>query len=54
MFSHALIEEECLEYYNNLGLNEYYFQTTAPEMIAKNLQARTHTQHTHKTHQRPQ
>eukprot|EP00923_Selenidium_pygospionis_P030145 GHVN01053541.1.p1 GENE.GHVN01053541.1~~GHVN01053541.1.p1 ORF type:complete len:1028 (+),score=161.33 GHVN01053541.1:638-3721(+) len=32
-----MIQEEAFSYYNNLGLNEYYFQTASPSMIANNL-----------------
>lgn len=38
MFSTVMVDTEAEEYYNNLGLNEYYFQTASPQMIASNLQ----------------
>eukprot|EP00919_Chromeraceae_sp_WS-2016_P072504 GHVR01171441.1.p1 GENE.GHVR01171441.1~~GHVR01171441.1.p1 ORF type:complete len:1065 (-),score=227.69 GHVR01171441.1:264-3458(-) len=37
-FSKTIVDQEGLDYYNNLGLNEYYFQSSSAEMIATNLQ----------------
>ncbi|KAL8432302.1 hypothetical protein Efla_000886 [Eimeria flavescens] len=39
MFTDATVEAHSLEYYNHLGLNEFYFQTAIPAAIADNLLA---------------
>lgn len=36
-FTEEKIDEIMYHYYNTLGLNEYYFQTSTPELIAHNM-----------------
>lgn len=36
-FTEEKIDEVIYHYYNTLGLNEYYFQTSTPELIAHNM-----------------
>lgn len=37
LFTDAAVDAHSLEYYNHLGLNEFYFQTANPAAIADNL-----------------
>lgn len=39
LFTDATVDAHSLEYYNHLGLNEFYFQTAIPSAIADNLLA---------------
>ncbi|KAL8455316.1 hypothetical protein Emag_000900 [Eimeria magna] len=39
LFTDATVDAHSLEYYNHLGLNEFYFQTANPAAIAENLLA---------------
>ncbi|KAL8271215.1 hypothetical protein Esti_004876 [Eimeria stiedai] len=39
LFTDATVDAHSLEYYNHLGLNEFYFQTANPAAIADNLLA---------------
>lgn len=39
LFTDVAVDEYSLEYYNHLGLNEFYFQTANPSSIADNLLA---------------
>lgn len=39
LFTDEAVQTYLSDYYNNLGLNEFYFQTAAPERIADNLLA---------------
>lgn len=39
LFTDATVDTHSLEYYNHLGLNEFYFQTANPAAIADNLLA---------------
>ncbi|CDI79872.1 NAD-specific glutamate dehydrogenase, related [Eimeria acervulina] len=39
LFTEKTVDKHLLEYYNHLGLNEFYFRTAKPSSIADNLQA---------------
>ncbi|XP_026193662.1 glutamate dehydrogenase 2 [Cyclospora cayetanensis] len=39
LFTDAAVDSHSMEYYNHLGLNEFYFQTANPAAIADNLLA---------------
>lgn len=37
LFTMAVIDRTALDYYRNLGLNEYYFATSTPEAVAEHI-----------------
>lgn len=41
LLDNKMIEKTCLDYYDNLGLNDYYFASSTPEYIANHVKVRS-------------